>query len=192
MYAIIQKSRATIAFILLLLPSFISNATTSGISNDVIKYNTEHHYTSNELAAEDITILSSIPKGLPVQKHLIRCAIPSCSGFGYRMHPILGSRKLHAGIDLPAERGTLIKSTHYGRVHKVVHGHPGYGNYVVIISDNYETKYAHCDSILVKEGERVSMGQNIATVGNTGLSTAPHCHYEILKNGVAINPFSFI
>lgn len=191
MYVIIEKSRAITAFLLLLLPSFLSNATTSEVPKSVIEYN-QKYFNADEFDEEDIEILSSVPKGLPVSKENIRCSLPNCSGFGYRMHPILNRRKLHAGLDLPAKRGTIIKSTHYGRVRKIVEGHPGYGNLVIIECEGYATKYAHCDSILVTEGQRVKLGQSIATVGSTGLSTAPHCHYEIEKNGVNVNPFKYI
>lgn len=179
---------------LLFPPSLFSISSTELISQEsIIKATIKEEKCKQEDSKDlesiaGIDILSSVPKGIPIDKNQLRKSLPRCSGFGYRIHPIYKTRRMHKGIDLPAKEGVDIKSTSYGVVDKVVMNHPSYGNYVVIKSDEYEMTYAHCNTISVKKGERVTMGQIIATVGSTGLSTGPHCHYEIKKRGKHIDP----
>lgn len=98
----------------------------------------------------------------------------------------------HNGIDIAASIGTPITAADAGKVSFV--GRSGtYGKLVIIDHENgYQTYYAHCNSFLVKKGERVYKGQKIATVGNTGRSTGPHLHFEVRKNGTPINPLNFV
>ncbi len=114
------------------------------------------------------------------------------SPFGYRKSPFTGRRTFHSGLDISNRRGTKIVSTAVGKV--VFAGRKtGYGN-VVIIDHGYgkATKYAHLSDILVHKNQQVKRGEVIATLGNTGRSTGPHLHYEVLVNGTPVNPSKYI
>lgn len=114
-------------------------------------------------------------------------AFRKTSSYGYRIHPILGIPQLHAGDDYGAPVGTPIPAQAGGRV--TVSGfHPIRGNYVRIKSGILERIYQHNARNLVSTGDMVKQGQYIGTVGSTGRSTGPHLHYEVLRNGVNINP----
>lgn len=114
---------------------------------------------------------------------------PITSGFGYRYHPILHRRKLHTGIDFGASYGSSIHAAAGGTV-IMAHYTRGYGNCVVIDHGNgVTTLYGHCSSLSVSEGDTVHQGQTIANVGSTGLSTGPHLHFEMRRNGVPVAPF---
>ena len=114
------------------------------------------------------------------------------SGFGMRKHPISGSSKMHNGIDLPAPSGTPIKAADGGTVsYATTQG--SYGKLVKITHSNgMETRYAHCSSIIVKKGQKVSKGETIAKVGSTGGSTGNHLHFEVRVGGKAKNPTNYI
>lgn len=121
--------------------------------------------------------------------------VPSCtyltSRFGLRVHPITGVTKSHTGIDIGAESGATIVAADGGTV--VLAGvNSGYGNCVMIDHGNgYKTLYAHMSSIAVSNGQAVSKGDTVGYVGSTGLSTGPHCHYEVWKDGSRIDPEQF-
>ena len=112
------------------------------------------------------------------------------SGFGSRFHPILGYRRMHAGLDLAASYGSPIVAAADGRV--VSAGWSGgYGNLVRIAHlGGIQTMYGHMSRIAVASGTMVHQGQLIGYVGSTGLSTGPHLHYEVLKGGRPVNPAS--
>jgi murein DD-endopeptidase MepM/ murein hydrolase activator NlpD len=112
------------------------------------------------------------------------------SGFGSRFHPILGYRRMHAGVDLAAGYGTPIVAAADGKV--VEAGwHGGYGRLVEIAhAGGIRTIYGHMSRIAAAPGEIVRGGQVIGYVGSTGLSTGPHLHYEVLKDGRPVNPLS--
>lgn len=93
----------------------------------------------------------------------------------------------HAGIDIGANTGTEIIAAMDGKV-EVVSSYGDYGNHVKITNGEVSTLYAHCNIILVKEGEEIKQGQKIAEVGNTGRTTGPHLHFEISRNSRTINP----
>ncbi len=113
------------------------------------------------------------------------------SGFGKRFHPILHVVKFHEGIDFTAEIGTPIYATADGIIERAG-VQSGYGNAVVIDHQNgYKTLYAHQSKIKAKEGQVVKRGEIIGYVGNTGLSSGPHLHYEIIKNNVKIDPLGY-
>ena len=100
------------------------------------------------------------------------------------MHPVFKRRKMHTGIDFSAIKGTPIYATGDGIVKKAKTSlrKTGYGNQVEIDHGyGYITKYAHMQMFVVKRGQNVKRGQMIGYVGNSGGSTAPHCHYEIIK-----------
>ncbi len=114
------------------------------------------------------------------------------SNFGYRVHPILGTRRFHAGIDFGAPQGTTIRAADSGVV--ISAGwQGGYGRTVIIDHGNkLSTLYAHSSRIFVSEGQTVQRGQAIAAVGSTGFSTGPHLHFEVRRNGEPINPLDFL
>jgi len=111
------------------------------------------------------------------------------SSFGLRKHPILGYNKLHQGTDFAARRGTPIMASGSGVVTKA-QKYKGYGNYVSIKHNStYVTAYGHMSKYGrgIRKGVRVNQGQIIGYVGSTGMSTGPHLHYEVIKNGKKIN-----
>ena len=121
--------------------------------------------------------------------------VPSCtyltSRFGLRVHPIYGTTKSHTGVDIGAASGATIVAADGGTV--VMAGvNSGYGNCVMIDHGNgYKTLYGHMSSIAVSNGQTVSQGETIGYVGSTGVSTGPHCHYEVWKDGSRIDPEQF-
>ena len=109
-------------------------------------------------------------------------------GFGMRYHPILRMRLMHEGIDLVADVGTEVYATGDGTV-SYVGPRGGYGTVVEIDHGfGYSTLYGHLSKSLVREGQKVKRGQVIALTGDSGLSTGPHLHYEVVKNGVHVDP----
>lgn len=114
------------------------------------------------------------------------------SGFGRRKAPTRGASTYHKGIDWATPVGTAVMASCTGTVAKAGWGR-GYG-YVVYINhaDGRQTRYGHLSKVLVKQGQTVSQGQKIALSGNTGVSTGPHIHFEILINGTQVNPFDYL
>jgi len=141
------------------------------------------------LAKNKEAMLSSIPAIQPVSNEkLTRVA----SGFNYRIHPIYKVRHFHTGIDFSAPRGTEIYATGDAVVEEVEMKKGGYGyNIVLNHGYDYKTLYAHMSRFKVRVGEKVKRGDVIGYVGSTGTSTAPHLHYEVIKNGEQINPMNF-
>lgn len=134
-------------------------------------------------------MFAAIPAIQPISnQELIRLA----SGFGWRIHPIYKVKKLHTGIDFSAPIGTPVYATADGEVKNVKVRFSGYGKFIEIDHGfGYHTRYAHLHDFNVKKGQKVKRGELIAYVGNTGMSTAPHLHYEVLKNGKKINPIHY-
>lgn len=117
---------------------------------------------------------------------------PVGSGFGFRMDPFTARSALHTGLDFPAEPGTPIHAAAGGMV-IVNEVHAAYGNLLEIDHGNgLVTRYAHCASIEVKTGDLVKRGQLVAKVGNSGRSTGPHLHFEVLVDGVPQDPARFL
>lgn len=114
------------------------------------------------------------------------------SNFGKRYNPIKKRQDFHKGVDFSAEIGTPVQATASGTVLVVEISEEAYGKKVEIDhGDGYVTKYAHLSEIKVSEGESVSLGQVIALSGNTGASTAPHLHYEVIKDGEYVDPMNY-
>ena len=142
-----------------------------------------------ELAKNKAVMLASIPAIQPVSnKNLKQMA----SGFGMRIHPIYKTQQFHDGMDFTAKIGTPIYATGNGKIEKVESTARGYGKYVIIDHGfGYKTLYAHMSKFKVTIGQKVNRGDVIGYVGNTGLSSGPHLHYEVHKYGEKINPVNF-
>jgi murein DD-endopeptidase MepM/ murein hydrolase activator NlpD len=138
------------------------------------------------LAKTQDQMLQSIPAIQPVaNKDLRRLA----SGFGMRIHPIYKIAKMHTGLDFTADIGTEIYATGDGVIEAIDSKLSGYGHHVVINHGfGFQTLYAHMSRVAVRPGEKVKRGQVIGYVGNTGTSTGPHLHYEVVKNGQKVDP----
>jgi len=114
------------------------------------------------------------------------------SNFGDRYNPLRKKQDFHKGIDFSAEVGTPVQSTASGTVKSITNSQGGYGLHLEIQhGDGFITKYAHLSEIKVKEGEMVTLGQVIGLSGNTGWSTAPHLHYEVIKDGEHVDPQAY-
>ena len=137
-------------------------------------------------AREKEEMLSSIPAIQPVSNEDLK---RTASGFGYRIHPIYKISKFHAGMDFTAPTGTDVYSTGNGVIRLVKSERRELGNHIIVDHGfGYQTVYAHLDRFNVKEGQKVKRGDVIGFVGSTGLSTAPHLHYEVHVNGTPVNP----
>lgn len=111
------------------------------------------------------------------------------SGFGYRIDPFTGIRRMHYGIDLSGDVGTPVKATMEGRVAVTGNQPRGYGKYVVIKHRyGFQSLYGHLDSIEVRRGQHIAQGQRLGRMGNSGRSTGPHLHFAIYKNNAPVNP----
>ncbi len=117
---------------------------------------------------------------------------PTSSPFGWRIHPILGYRRFHAGLDFAASYGSTIRAADSGTV--IYAGwYGGYGKAVIIDhGQGITTLYGHTSELFVSEGQGVQRGQAIATVGSTGFSTGPHLHFEVRRHGTPINPADYL
>lgn len=113
------------------------------------------------------------------------------SYYGYRIHPISGNNQMHNGLDIAAPEGSSVNAGLTGRVTSATYN-DSYGNYVIIEdSDGYELRYAHLQSISVTAGQSIEKGDQIGKVGNTGNSTGPHLHLELLHHGERLNPLFY-
>ncbi|NOX88076.1 MAG: M23 family metallopeptidase [Calditrichaeota bacterium] len=125
-------------------------------------------------------------KYLPALRPVLKGVISS--GFGLRYHPIYKVMRHHEGVDISAPRGTPVYASADGVVRFAgING--GYGK-MIMLDHNYgfETRYGHLNKIVVRRGQRIKRGEKIGEVGNTGLSTAPHLHYEVLYKGRNLDP----
>lgn len=130
--------------------------------------------------------LKRLPLGKPVWSYWLT------SPFGKRSDPFNAKSAVHKGVDLASNKGNKIKTMADGRVIKASVMN-GYGKVIEIDHGNgFKTKYAHLNAMYVKQGDKVALGQAIGEVGSTGRSTGPHLHYEILYEGVNIDPMVFI
>lgn len=147
---------------------------------------------SLHISREKIQALHSLPTIQPVDNSQIDLLV---SGFGERINPFHKGKYNHPGVDFAAPRGSAVFATAPGvvMVVKRTRLEAGYGNYVEIDHGNgYTTRYAHMDDINVRRGQRVYKGKVIGSSGNSGGSVAPHLHYEVLRNGVAVDPVNYL
>ena len=138
--------------------------------------------------AETNEVLKHTPAIQPISnKDLTRTS----SGFGMRIHPIYKTSKFHYGMDFAAVIGTPIYATADGVITFAEENYLSYGKYVKINHGHgYETAYGHMENVAVKKNQKVVRGQVIGVVGNTGISTGPHLHYEVIYNGKFVNPIN--
>jgi len=139
----------------------------------------------DEFFREQSALLTHTPSIWPVRGWVT-------STFGYRRSPFTGLREMHEGLDIATHLKAQVMAPANGMVIRVGY-HAGYGK-LVEIDHGYGvvTRYGHNSKNLVKVGQRVKRGDVIALVGNTGRSTGPHLHYEVLLNGVPVNPYRYI
>lgn len=174
-------------------PSFVNPEIRSPITGDMGNGSEGSIHSALKRAA--CTINRIDPENVQVvpELHPIPGATRTGSPFGWRNHPILKTRKKHKGQDFPAKVGTPVLATADGKVILASLSTGGYGNRVMIHHDKtYESLYAHLQKMYVEEGDIVSVGDTIGLSGNTGRSTNPHLHFEILKDGKAVNPMTVL
>ena len=142
-----------------------------------------------KLAKSKTQMLASIPAIQPVSNKELTKLV---SGFGMRIHPIYKVKMMHTGCDFSTPRGTPVYAAGDGVVKTVMTNLGGYGKEVEIDHGyGYVTKYAHLDEFKVKVGQKVKRGELIALSGNTGSSTAPHVHYEVIHDDKKVNPVHY-
>jgi len=154
-----------------------------------IKLNFSNYRKLSDEAIRKKSVINNFPAIQPVEnKDLTRLA----SGYGYRMHPFYDIPRMHTGIDFTAPVGTEVYATGNGVVREITRTGRGHGNTIVIDhGSGYETVYSHLSKFNAGRGKRVNRGDIIGWVGNTGLSTAPHLHYEVHLNGKPVNPVNY-
>ena len=154
----------------------------------------EHLSSKKEAQLRAMIRRSHVPSYVPIPRsagaYIYPVNGPITSPYGYRVHPIRGTTRLHTGLDfgvgygvpiLSADNGVVIHSGWYG----------GYGNTVIVDhGGGFTTLYAHASSLAVRNGQTVKQGQMVSRVGSTGFSTGPHLHFEVRYNGNPINPLS--
>ncbi len=129
--------------------------------------------------------LTAVPAGWPVKGWIT-------AGFGSRIDPFSGALSFHQGVDIANDEGTPVKATADGVVAYAAF-EKGYGNLVTMNHGNgYSTRFGHLQRIVCSPGDNVKSGQVIAFLGSSGRSTAPHLHYEVLLNGVAVSPVKYL
>ena len=151
-----------------------------------IEFDTDHLSSLEAKLLQQSVLKDTLPNSSPVEVDF------NSSSFGWRIDPFNGEKAFHEGLDFPAATGTPIyaaaggivsfaeQTSDYGKLVKIDHGF------------GLETRYAHSSKLLVKVGERVEKGQEIAEVGSTGRSTGPHLHYEIRLDGNALDPRRYL
>ena len=169
------KLLLTLPFIMFLLSAF------------TIETATEKVFNNNQLQPVDKS--TKTPSIFPVKKVE---GVKISSGFGMRMHPIKKEQMMHNAVDIKAPEGTPVYATADGLVRKVKQNHTdgsGYGRYVIIDHESgYSTLYSQLSGYNVTEGQEVKQSDVIGYVGSSGISTGPHLHFEVMKDGENIDP----
>lgn len=142
-----------------------------------------------ELAENKEEMVASVPAIMPISNKDLR---RTASGWGWRIHPIYKIRKFHYGMDFTAQTGTEIYVTGDGVVEVIDNSLRGYGKRIVVDHGfGFKSLYGHLSAFNVRKGQKVKRGEVIGFVGSTGTSTAPHLHYEVLKNNIKVNPVHY-
>lgn len=175
-------------------PIVINSETNSSVSSVVQKIDqritniNESIPLLKEPLSRALISLSNLPDGVPLAG-----PYSLSSEYGVRLDPLVNKTALHSGVDFSASIGTPVLAAAPGTVSKVVEGDVGYGNFIEITHPKgIVTKYAHLNEILVQPNQKLNKGDLIGTVGNTGRSSGPHLHFEILANGEPIDPMGVI
>ena len=172
------------------------------------RYRTGSEVSSGEIRAETLPSASNLAYVLYSQENLPEevsmeqamlgfdyCAPVAgtlSSDFGYREHPTEGEERFHYGVDLAADTGTEVRCFADGAV-TAVGDSSSYGRYCVVAHQGgYSTLYAHCSRITVSSGTAVKRGEKIAEVGETGMATGPHLHFELQREGTYLNPIYYV
>lgn len=147
---------------------------------------------TTHITKDQFDIMGSIPSTQPVANTQLDLLV---SGFGERINPFHKGNYKHPGVDFAAARGTEVFATANGRIVTVSKTtlQAGYGNYIdVDHGHGFVTRYAHLEEIKVQRGQNVSKGTAIGTVGSSGGSTAPHLHYEVIRDGEPVDPARYL
>ncbi|MCX6362569.1 MAG: peptidoglycan DD-metalloendopeptidase family protein [Actinobacteria bacterium] len=168
------------------------NTTLSGVENDLALLEQQENQLLAESSALTGVITGSSGSGVGTGTMMWPVNGPITSPFGYRIHPILGYRKLHTGVDFGVGYGTPIHAADSGTVIYAT-WMSGYGNVTIIDHGRgISTLYGHQSSLAVGSGTPVSRGQVIGYVGSTGFSTGPHLHFEVRVNGTPVDPMGYL
>jgi murein DD-endopeptidase MepM/ murein hydrolase activator NlpD len=162
------------------------------LTKDYASRNARIQSFTNSLTSSELVLLMHLPTALPVENEVSEHL---ASGFGQRINPFHKGIYRHPGIDFAAPRGTPVLATASGYVADVTYSYleAGYGNYVDIDHGNgLVTRYAHLDQVVVQQGQKVTKGMPIGSIGMSGGSAAPHLHYEVLLNGDQVNPIHYL
>jgi murein DD-endopeptidase MepM/ murein hydrolase activator NlpD len=130
---------------------------------------------------------SSLPVSGLAYSHAVLDKAKLTSAFGLRMHPITGEQKLHGGVDLAEEEGKPVYAPAAGTVTRAEFTE-GYGNLVEVASGNTTLRFGQLESMSVKPGDTVTPGKVLGAVGQTGKATGPHLHFEVIRDGVPVDP----
>lgn len=145
----------------------------------------------SKIASEAGDLLACMPAVPPILPDPTKFRISS--GFGGRTDPVRGGYERHSGIDFATHKGNPVYATGDGVIVTTKYQFRGYGNEIVIDHGfGYQTRYAHLNTIDISEGMRVTRGDKIGTVGNTGKSTGPHLHYEVIYMDRKVNPRNYM
>lgn len=164
--------------------------------SDAIRYRAsvrdQYNAQSISTTREEVEDLMKLPVRQPVDNPELNRLV---SGFGLRINPYHKGNYQHDGADFTAPRGSSVFATGPGRISNISLSsiEAGYGNYIDIDHGNgIVTRYAHLDEINVRQGQKVEKGTIIGTVGMTGGTVAPHVHYEVIRNGVSVDPVMYM
>ncbi|PLX19968.1 MAG: hypothetical protein C0597_04760 [Marinilabiliales bacterium] len=183
----INSSKIATLKIVLIVPLlvFLLSAFTINTARESVEY-------KNILDLQSLSKSTKTPSIFPVEKIE---GVEISSGFGMRMHPIKKEKMMHKAVDIKAPKGTPVYATADGLIRKVKLDYEegkGYGMYIIIDHENgYSTLYSQLSEYNIKEGSEVKQGDVIGYVGSSGISTGPHLHYEVMKDGENVNPENY-